>query len=99
MSSFLSFSRPYIDKSETTPFLNSTGSTVSPVAPIISGTSTINRTLLHQHLSQNGAETLPLRNGTSNKRGLAYSGDSPPPDYNIVVHDTSRHGFFIFICF
>lgn len=89
------FSRPYVDKSEITPFLNSTGSTVSPVAPITSGTSTINRTLLHQHLGQNGAETLPLRNGTSQKRGLAYSGDSPPPDYNqIVVHDNSRHGLF-----
>lgn len=71
---------------------------MSPVAPITSGSSTINRTLLHHHhhISQNGAETLPLRNGTSNKRGLAYSGDSPPPDYNIVVHDNSRHGFFIF---
>lgn len=36
------------------------------------------------------------RNGTTHGlRGLAsYSGDeSPPPDYNVVVHD-NRHGFF-----
>lgn len=38
------------------------------------------------------------RNGTTHGlRGLAsYSGDeSPPPDYNVVVHD-NRHGFFFF---
>lgn len=35
-------------------------------------------------------------NGTlSGIRGSAYSGESPPPDYNIVVHD-SRHGFLSF---
>lgn len=95
----LFFRRKFIDKSETTPFLNS-ASTVSPSAPVHSGTSTINRTLLHHQ--QNGVNT---RNGatpmaTATLRGLAISSnlsDSPPPDYhqiNIAVHDTSRHGFF-----
>ena len=40
------------------------------------------------------------RNGTTHgMRGFAsYSGDeSPPPDYNVVVHDNNRHGlFFLF---
>lgn len=40
--------------------------------------------------------TAPNRNGLSAIRGLAYTGDSPPPDYNIVVHD-NRHDFLVFI--
>lgn len=101
------------DKSETTPILNSSASTASPTQPqILSGTSTINRTLLHHHQQQHhdAVPMLPAgpsaamamassggasrhNNGTLNGiRGSAYSGESPPPDYNIVVHD-SRHGF------
>lgn len=101
------------DKSETTPFLNSSASTASPTQPqILSGTSTINRTLLH-HQQQHHHDAVPMvptgasamsaasagpgrhNNGLSAIRGSAYSGDSPPPDYNIVVHD-SRHGFISF---
>lgn len=96
------YRRKYVDKSETTPFLTSAGSSLSPTAPIHSGTATINRTLLHhqQNHGLNGvaATATTARNGTTGTlRGLAISSssDSPPPDYNIVVHDTDRHGFFI----
>lgn len=90
-----------MDKSETTPFLNSSASTSSPTGPILSGTSTINRTLLHHQQNQGSSSSVAVgaRNGTTaTLRGLAYSGESPPPDYNIVVHD-SRHGFFHFFLF
>lgn len=91
-------------------------SSVSPTIPaqITSGTSTINRTLLH-HQQPEGRVNIPTpgnhqsatlhgRNGStgnSGMRGSGYSGDSPPPDYNIVVHG-NRHGlifyyFFLFI--
>lgn len=95
---FAHFRRPYGDKSETTPFLNSSASTASPTGPILSGNSTINRTLLHHQQNQGSSLAVSNvgRNGTTQLRGLAYNGESPPPDYNIVVHDT-RHGFFIFI--
>lgn len=95
-----------MDKSETTPFLNSAGSSVSPSGPILSGTATINRTLLHHQQSHtmNGVNVSATRNGaTSTLRGLAISSnssESPPPEYNhIVVHDTNRHGliFHVFI--
>lgn len=68
---------------------------------------TVNRTLLHaQAATSNGSTTGPIpssgRNGTTHGlRGLAssYSGDeSPPPDYNVVVHD-NRHGFLYFISY
>lgn len=65
------------------------------------GLSTTNRTLLHhQQHNQFGSNGNGLTTGTigrngSTMRGLAYSGDSPPPEYNVVVHDT-RHGFFHF---
>ncbi|XP_055708757.1 protein tweety-2 [Phlebotomus papatasi] len=88
---YLAKKRPYGDKSETTPLFPS-GSSMSPTtAPILSGTSTINRTLLH-HQQQNqlsginSASGTMSRNGTAGLRGLEYSGDSPPPDYNVVVH-------------
>lgn len=87
-----------MDKSETTPFLNSAGSSVSPTAPVhMSGTATINRTLLHHQQAHNVNGVVAARNGaTGTLRGLAISSnssDSPPPDYNIVVHDNSnRHG-------
>lgn len=78
--------------------------TASPAsAQITAGTMTVNRTLLHaQAATSNGTTGGTLipssgRNGTTHGlRGLAsYSGDeSPPPDYNVVVHD-NRHGFFI----
>lgn len=90
--------------------MNSAGSSVSPSAPIHSGTATINRTLLHhqQNHAMNGVNVSATRNGaTSTLRGLAInsnSSDSPPPDYNhIVVHDTNRHGLifhvFYYFCF
>lgn len=99
LCAFICFRRKYVDKSETTPFLNSAGSSVSPSAPVISGTATINRTLLHHHQGQ-GMNGVPVaRNGTTGTlRGLAIStnsSDSPPPDYNIVVHDDGRHGFIL----
>lgn len=104
---YLTKRRKFVDKMETTPFLSTTTTTtMSPTAPIISGTATVNRTLLHhqQHGTLNGVAT---RNGTT-LRGLAYKGgDSPPPDYNIVVHDNSRHDlilsflsfYYVFCCF
>ncbi|XP_037036928.1 protein tweety-2 isoform X1 [Bradysia coprophila] len=87
---YLSKRRPYGDKSETTPFLNSSASTASPTGPILSGNSTINRTLLHHQQNQGSSLAVSNvgRNGTAQIRGLAYNGESPPPDYNIVVHDT-----------
>lgn len=92
------YRRPYGDKSETTPFLNSSASTASPTGPILSGNSTINRTLLHHQQNQGSSSAVSNvgRNGTAQIRGLAYNGESPPPDYNIVVHDT-RHGFLFII--
>lgn len=106
------FRRPYGDKSETQP-LFTPASSVSPTIPpqITSGTSTINRTLLH-HQQPEGRVSIPTpgnhqsatlhgRNGStgnSGMRGSGYSGDSPPPDYNIVVHG-NRHGFFLYYFF
>lgn len=116
--------RTFADKSETQPFLNS--SAASPTQPMLSGSSTINRTLLHhQQQSHHDLAVVPgggntsmsssaasgilggggggggtigggatNRNGLLAIRGLAYSGESPPPDYNIVVHE--RHGLFSF---
>lgn len=84
--------KKFVDKMETTPFLSTTTTTTSPTTAPLSGSATINRTLLHhqQHGTLNGVAT---RNATA-LRGLAYKGgDSPPPDYNIVVHDTIRHEF------
>lgn len=94
LTNFVPFRRPYGDKSETTPFLNSSASTASPTGPILSGNSTINRTLLHHQQNQGSSLAVSNvgRNGTAQLRGLAYNGESPPPDYNIVVHET-RHGF------
>lgn len=77
------------------------GANVAASAPGTS-LSTTNRTLLHhQQQSQfgsngNGLSTGTIgRNGSAAMRGLAYNGESPPPEYNVVVHDTSkRHGFF-----
>ncbi|GAB0094936.1 Protein tweety homolog [Sergentomyia squamirostris] len=97
---YLAKKRPYGDKSETTPLFPSSGSSMSPTAPILSGTSTINRTLLHhQQQNQLGAinstttGTLTMsRNGTAGLRGLEYSGDSPPPEYNVVVHGNRNSG-------
>lgn len=109
--------RPGGDKSETQPFLSSTASTVSPTVPIHSGTSTINRTLLHHQQQQGGSATLGghgVRNGANggvrgfahhnphnvsgngNGNGLIHGNGSlpPPPDYSVVVHESSRHGFF-----
>lgn len=100
---YLTRRRKFVDKSETQPFLHSASATVSPTIAAShngsggggGGTSTINRTLLHHHANVNGVNLTVARNGTSGAlRGLAYNGgDSPPPDYNIVVHDntTSRH--------
>lgn len=88
---FSTWRRPYQDKAETAPLFPASTS-MSPTAPITSGTSTINRTLLH-------SQQMTARNG--NSRGLANqslnSGDSPPPTYDVVVHDISlqRHGFFL----
>lgn len=55
------------------------------------------------HHQQNQGSSLAVSNvgrtnGTAQLRGLAYNGESPPPDYNIVVHDT-RHGFLLFFYF
>lgn len=97
---YLTRRRKSVDKSESQPFLHSVNSTVSPTIAAThngntGGTSTINRTLLHHHSNMNGVNLTTTRNGTTGAlRGLAYNGgDSPPPDYNIVVHDntTSRH--------
>lgn len=101
---FLLFSRrPYIDKSETQPFLQTatttTSASLSPTAtaPIMSGTSTINRTLLH-HQNLNTSTTSVPTSGRSNgtMRGLEIStnGESPPPDYNFVMHGI-RHASFL----
>lgn len=71
---------------------------MSPTLPITSGTATINRTLLHTQQFTAHSGGAHARNG--NARGLANqslnSGDSPPPTYDVVVHDISlqRHGFF-----
>lgn len=114
------FRRPYIDKSETQPFLTTTTTTsasLSPTAPISSGTSTINRTLLHHQNLGGSAINVPTgigsggssgarevgatigRNGTIGMRGLELqntpsSSDSPPPDYNFVMHGI-RHASFV----
>lgn len=99
------FRRKCIDRLEATPFLNSGGNpTIAPSAPIHTGTATINRTLLHhqQNHAINGVPTTARNGATSGTlRGLAIStnNDSPPPDYNIVVHDIERHGFFYFTRF
>ena len=78
---------------------------MSPTAPLNSGTSTINRTLLHsqqQFGPSAGSSHISTRNGgnTAGLRGLALSipGDSPPPEYNVVVHE-NRHGFFLLLFF
>lgn len=89
------FRRPCEDKAETAPLFPPSTS-MSPTAPITSGTATINRTLLHsQQFSAHSAHVPHTRNG--NARGLAnhLNGDSPPPNYD-DVHDISlqRHGFF-----
>lgn len=93
------FRRKCIDRLETIPFLNSGANpTIAPSAPTYTGTATINRTLLH-HQQNHGINGVPttVRNGATSGtlRGLAIStnNDSPPPDYNIVVHDIERHGF------
>lgn len=110
--------RPYIDKSETQPFLTTTTTTsasLSPTVPISSGTSTINRTLLHHQNLGGSAMSVPTggigsgrdrdtvsssgRNGTIGMRGLELqnnpsSSDSPPPDYNFVMHGI-RHASFV----
>lgn len=81
----------------------------NPNAPMIGGANvasapgtsmgTTNRTLLHhQQQSQFGSNGNGLSTGTIGRngaamRGLAYNGESPPPEYNVVVHD-KRHGFF-----
>lgn len=68
----------------------------------MSGTATINRTLLHHQQTHGVNGVAAGRNGaaTGTLRGLAISSnssDSPPPDYNIVVHDNSdRHGLLYF---
>lgn len=81
-----------------------------PSAPTIGGANTVagpnlsttNRTLLHhQQQNQFGSNGNVLATGTIGRngtalRGLAYNGDSPPPEYNVVVHD-KRHGFYPFI--
>ncbi|XP_055634258.1 protein tweety-2-like [Toxorhynchites rutilus septentrionalis] len=95
---YLTKKRPIEDKSETAPLFPAGAVTASPSAPITSGTMTVNRTLLHaQAATSNGSTTGPIpssgRNGTTHGlRGLAsYSGEeSPPPDYNVVVHDNNR---------
>lgn len=90
--------RKYTDKAEGTPFLNS-AVTGSPPVPNQSGTSTVNRTLLHhqQNHSVNGVNTSKRKATPGTMRGLAISNnnESPPPDYNVVVHDTRRHDYFI----
>ncbi|KAJ6636227.1 Protein tweety-2 [Pseudolycoriella hygida] len=70
---YLSNRRPYGDKSETTPFLNSSASTASPTGPILSGNSTINRTLLHHQQNQGSSLAVSSvgRNGTAQLRGLS----------------------------
>nr|XP_029723045.1 protein tweety-2-like isoform X1 [Aedes albopictus] len=101
---YLTKKRPYEDKSETAPLFPAGAATASPAsAQITAGTMTVNRTLLHaQAATSNGTTTtggtlIPSsgRNGTTHGlRGLAsYSGDeSPPPDYNVVVHDNRASG-------
>lgn len=90
--------KKFVDKMETTPFLSTTTTTTSPSAPM-SGSATINRTLLHHHQQHGTLNGVATRNASA-LRGLAYKGgDSPPPDYNIVVHDTIRHDFSFFFYF
>nr|XP_029726071.1 protein tweety-2-like [Aedes albopictus] len=101
---YLTKKRPYEDKSETAPLFPAGVATASPAsAQVTAGTMTVNRTLLHaQAATSNGTTTtggtlIPSsgRNGTTHGlRGLAsYSGDeSPPPDYNVVVHDNRASG-------
>jgi hypothetical protein len=106
------FRRPYEDKAETAPlFPASTSLSPAAAAPQMSGTATINRTLLHTqqfgaHTAGNAAGVVGSlhhhhhpRNG--NARGFANhlnSGDSPPPTYD-DVHDISlqRHDGFFFL--
>lgn len=86
------------DKAESIPFLNPVV-TASPPAPSQSGTSTVNRTLLHhqQVHGTNGVNTTARKSTTAAMRGLAisYNNEPPPPDYNIVVHDTRRHDLLL----
>lgn len=95
------FSRPVdVDKSETAPlFQETTRCTTSPVG---GGIGTINRTLLH-HQQNHTAPSAPLtstssqhKNGSAGYRGLVpmptYDSESPPPEYNDLVHG-KRHGF------
>jgi len=100
------FRRPFEDnKAETAPLFPASTS-MSPSAPITSGTSTINRTLLHsQQFTAHQRNGGGGGGGNGNARGLALlnssSGDSPPPTYDVVVHDISlqRHGFLLFPLF
>jgi hypothetical protein len=51
---------------------------------------------------QNGGSSstagLSVRNGGAGMRGLEKIGESPPPEYNVVVlHENIRHGFFFII--
>lgn len=103
-SKSLSFHRrKYTDKSEITPFLN-TSSTMSPTIPNHSGgtTATVNRTLLHHQQINTLGSVGAHKNGTTGAlRGFAInsSSESPPPDYN-MVHDTKRHAIhFIYFMF
>lgn len=90
------------DKAESIPFLNPVV-TASPPAPSQSGTSTVNRTLLHhqQVHNTNGVNNTARKSTTGTMRGLAisYNNEPPPPDYNIVVHDTRRHDFFLLLLY
>lgn len=99
MSLFLNvFRRIDYNESENTPFLNRRHSG-SPVTTQ-NVNATVNRTLLHHQQNQGGhfINNLTRNGSTGVVRGLAYNNnnDSPPPDYNIVVHDTIRHDFFLF---
>jgi hypothetical protein len=96
---FTTFRRVYQDKAETAPLFPASTS-MSPSGPLnTSGSATINRTLLHSQ--QFAAHNSQIRNGTT--RGLAnhslLNGDSPPPTYDVVVHDISlqRHGFILLL--
>lgn len=91
--------RKYVDKSEITPFLNSS-STTPPTVLCHSGTATVNRTLLHHQQQHNTLGSVhSQKNGTTATiRGFEIncSSESPPPDYN-MVHDTRRHDISFFV--